>query len=205
MVSLLVICSANVCRSVFAAALLTEALTTTHPDIDVSSAGVHARPGMDACRLVDASSPSEGAGSGFIKRHLSSPVTPSSVDDADLILTATSSQRSAISSMQPDTRTKTFTLLEAAGLAEMVRIRPPDGKSIRFADWVRDLDASRGWRPPASPRGWWKRAAGASEIDIRDGHVEGNRLHRKTLNDVDHAVGRLVRALPRLSNERGEK
>lgn len=197
-VSLLVVCSANVCRSVHASTLLSEAVGDRHGSSTfvVTSAGTRTRPGAQACSLVMSLADARGGrGASLLARHRSARITVEALDAADLILTATLEHRSSIASMSPDARAKAFSLQEAATLAEGLRLRSPDDDALEFSEWVRRLDASRGHVPRVSTRTPWRKSM-HNEFDIPDGHLESRRHHRHALEDVAQAVARLVDAFP---------
>lgn len=109
-VGVLVVCTANICRSPVAEVLLTRALAAAG-DVRVSSAGLHALPGQpmaaEMARLLDTPAP------GFAARQ----VTAELVRAADLVLVMTREQRSALVGAVPAAVRRTFTLREFAELA----------------------------------------------------------------------------------------
>ncbi|MEY2848663.1 MAG: hypothetical protein RI885_1328 [Actinomycetota bacterium] len=200
MPAILIVCSANVCRSVLAAAALSELLPGGAQAIDVSSAGVRARPGMPPCSRILTSSTLDGSAADLRATHRSRVVTPQAIDAADLILTAEAAHRATICSVSPEARSKTFTLLEAVALADVVRRSEGWAPRAALAEWVQVLDGARGRIPTPLRAPWWRHRAPSEELDISDGHVEGRRQHARTIATIETAVGRLVGALPDLAD-----
>jgi protein-tyrosine phosphatase len=136
-VRILVVCTANICRSPSVQRLLVDALAedAACAGIEVRSAGTLAIAGAPGCTLAPALA-------GRAEDHRSTPLTADLVDWADLILTAARDHRSAVVTMVPAARTRTFTVRQAA----------------RIADWLDEagmLDAAR--QRAATPEGWSER------------------------------------------------
>lgn len=156
----LYVCTANICRSPAAAALLREAGL---PTVEVVSAGTQAVVGSPACSIVRE-----------LPGHESQPLTAGLIESADLVLTAAREHRTAVVEMYPAARTRTFTIRQAgrlaqwlldAGMVDAARHGGDfeDGDPRRLvaalpataqarASWVvEELDAARGWPRPRSP------------------------------------------------------
>jgi protein-tyrosine phosphatase len=108
-VSILVVCTANVCRSPMAEAAFGALL----PGVKVRSAGVFANPGQ----LVHAYSVAavRAAGYGEIAGHRSQLVSPEMLREADLVFCADSSHRSALLARAPFSASKLRLLGELSG------------------------------------------------------------------------------------------
>lgn len=109
----LYVCTANICRSPSAAALLRDAVVA-HPEltgIDVQSAGTAAWAGAPGCRLAPALA-------GRAEAHRSQGLTAELVVGADLILTAERAHRAAVISLETGARSRTFTLRQAGRVAD---------------------------------------------------------------------------------------
>lgn len=120
--SVLMVCTANLCRSPLGEHLMRAELAARGVDWTVSSAGTHAREGQpmhsSAARLlaqrgIDAST--------FTTRRLNQQM----IADADLILTASGEHRAAVTRLQPGALARTHTLLQFAYLAQAVSLPTP--------------------------------------------------------------------------------
>jgi protein-tyrosine phosphatase len=172
-VSVLVVCTANVCRSPLAAGLLAATL-----EVPVFSAGSRARFADPACPV---------ASPGVV--HRSVPLETGHVRAASLVLGASREHRSAAVALVPSAQTRTFTLLQAARLASWLtaqRVAAPAGLSPanRLAWWVEELDAARGDAPRGEP----------SDDDLPDPH-ESSARHEDVLPRLTAAVRTLAGVL----------
>ena len=188
--SVLVVCTANVCRSPLAARLLSASL-----DVPVLSAGARAVPGLPACPVAlslptpfsrdhanrsDHANPSD---------HASVPLEAGHVRSASLVLGAAREHRSAAIALVPNAQRKAFTVLQAARLAtwladQGVKAPPELAGEERLAWWVDELDAVRG----DAPRG------DAGDDDLPDPH-EGGVRHEIVLPRLASAVETLAAVL----------
>jgi protein-tyrosine phosphatase len=171
--SVLVVCSANVCRSPLAARLLSASL-----EVPVVSAGSRARARMAACPV---SNPSVA--------HASVRLEAAHVRSAALVLGAAREHRSAAVALVPSAQTRSFTLLQAARLASWVSAQgvtapPALSASERLTWWVEELDAARG----DAPRG------DAADDDLPDPH-ESSARHEDVLPRLTAAVRTLATLL----------
>jgi len=175
---ILVVCTANVCRSPAAAALLRAA---AGPDLPIVSAGTQALPGSPAC--PEASRWLAALGHQAPQAHSARPLDASAVRAASLVLTAARVHRAAVIDLVPAAQRRTFTLPQAARLsAWLVRAgaEPPDADPRGRLAWLAgELDAARGLVG---------RPAGAELDDLPDPHLEpGNPDARH-----DVVIGRLA-------------
>jgi protein-tyrosine-phosphatase len=213
-VKVLYVCTANICRSPAAAALLREAAV---PGVEVVSAGTHAAVGSPACSVVRE-----------LPSHASQPLTPALIEPADIVLTAAREHRTAVIEMYPGARSRTFTVRQAGRLAQwlleagMVEAALHGGdfadgdprRSVAAlpspaqarASWVvEELDAARGMAPaPVSsePNGRrWGRRGGDPQVhpdDVPDPHVLGTGWHavaHEQLRESTEQVVGLLRAV----------
>jgi protein-tyrosine phosphatase len=112
--TLLFVCTGNICRSALADRVATRWLG---PEIAVRSAGTHAVDGRPMHPLTAAVLERHGGTAGsFRSRHL----RPEMVADADLVLTMSAEHRDAVLEMSPRHMRSVFTLLEAAALGRSV-------------------------------------------------------------------------------------
>ena len=178
--SVLVVCTANICRSPLAARLLAETL-----EVPVFSAGSRARFADPACPV---------ASPGF--RHRSVPLERAHVRAASLVLGAAREHRSAAVALVPSAQTRSFTLLQAARLAAWLSaegvVAPASlSPADRLTWWVEELDAARG----DAPRGE------AWDDDLEDPHDSSAR-HEDVLPPLTAAVrtlGTLLAPAPSLA------
>jgi protein-tyrosine phosphatase len=191
--TILTVCTANVCRSPLAEAVLTQ-WAGTHPEVAVTvgSAGVDAEPGQPMCpqsaALAHPGDPSAAT-------HQARELTADLLAGADLVLVADRTHRSAAARLAPRCRPRLFTLTQAADLAEAVaahlqRGELPEGAPSlptvpeeRLRWLVAEMDAARGVR------------AGLPDEadDIPDDH--GQHPHEATLQQVRAAAARIAAAM----------
>jgi protein-tyrosine phosphatase len=187
---ILVVCTANVCRSPLAEIVLRRGLAGQHSEfVDVTSAGTHADAGQPMC--------AQGAAHAGVDPDVHRSRLLSAVDlaDADLVLTADRSQRAAAARLDPSCRPRLFTLRQAAELAAHVSrtlaaggvpegAPPiPNEAAERLRWFMGEMDVARGSR------------AGRHEQDddIEDRHGPGD--HAATVAAVDDASASIARGL----------
>lgn len=191
--SVLVVCTANICRSPAAARLLTDLLGS---GVAVRSAGVLAPDGQPAC--AEASRwlrDHHGHGGGGrhrreVPEHLSRRLTAADVRQASLVLTAAREHRQAVLRLMPAAQAHTFTLAQAARLADWRSrqdVARPDGAEarVRLAWLVHELEGARGLAPLPVRE---------SEDDVPDPHVDPTS-HEQAMRQVYDAVHSLARLL----------
>lgn len=184
----LVVCTANVCRSPLAEALLAAAL----PGTDLASAGVRAMDGAAMCAVSASLLP--GA-----PEHVARQLTTALVAEADLVLTMEREQRSAAVRLAPGSQSKVFTLREATallhGLADRGAPAPEDVAALAKA-----MHGTRGLVPipvPEPPkRRWWSRPVPPEDpLTIVDGHGHAEEEHRAAVEQVEATTEDLLGAL----------
>ena len=184
----LVVCTANVCRSPLAEALLADALSGT----DVSSAGVRALDDAPMCAVSATALPA-------VPEHHSRQLTTELVAGSDLVLTMEREQRSAAVRLAPGSQSKVFTLREALALADGLVDRgaaaPEDVAAL-----ARAMHGTRGLVPlPVAEepkRRWWQRPVEPEDpLTIEDGHGRSDVSHRAAVDQVADTTERLVAAL----------
>ncbi|MCX6461427.1 MAG: hypothetical protein NTZ03_14105 [Actinobacteria bacterium] len=191
--NVLVVCSANVCRSPVAAALLESSLApqVTAGLIAVTSRGVWANDGDAVCgRAV------QQAGLGSLQ-HSAQRLTAADIAGADLILTAEQVHRASVVEKDLSARKRTFTLREAAALSkwfaagspvpEGLEVPPPPptpaDPHAQLLWWVSELNAGRGIASMGS----------GQDLDIADAHGEVRVDHAAVMAAVGSAVAGIAR------------
>lgn len=113
---LLIVCTANQCRSAMAEFLFRTALADIGIDWDVASAGTDAMVGLpmdsQALRLLNSRQIK-------VLGWSTSAVTPAMLRDSDLVLTATRRHRGVLVQAVPDAVTKTFPILQFSRLVSI--------------------------------------------------------------------------------------
>lgn len=180
---LLVVCAANVCRSPFAAFLLAAAL----PGTEVSSVGVTARTGDPLCRFTDERISGLPDGPAFAKAHVATRLDSARIAGADLILTASEIERSAVAVLDPEARPRTFTLVEAAHSA---RALAPLPAGLGLRELAERMHAQRGIvdLPQVRHRHRLSPLRSSYGIAIPDAHIGDARRHSEVYRTVTDAV-----------------
>lgn len=169
-VEILIVCTANVCRSALAQVLLRQELARLDipaNDVLVRSAGTHATEGIAMCSVP------AGMGYPWDGEHRSHLLATADIDRADLVLCLHREHLTHVVSMSPGSRRKCFSLSQAAmGVQVMVQPREaldvaagrsqglalefepgdplqfvpplPQGAGARLHWMVHELDAGRG-------------------------------------------------------------
>jgi len=177
--AVLVVCTANICRSPAAETLLRARLAAPG-DVAVTSAGLAARVGSPMA--------AEMAGAldlpvtGFRARQ----VTPDMVGRSDLVLTMTREQRAALVDLVPAAIRRTFTLTEYAALITLAADRGQvAGSSIR----QRLVSATA-----QAPRFRSARTAGPQD-DIVDPYGRSRAHFQRAAEELEQAVAAVVAAV----------
>lgn len=186
--TILVVCTANVCRSVYAANLLSEGARRI--GVAVRSAGLAATDNQEPCELVAQRLLDR---SGVSLTHRSHRLTAGDLQSSALVLTMTTGQRGEVNRLWWGGRTRTFTLIEAGAIARGL-------EGVRsFNEFVALLDERRSLVPmPSAPRranNWLRPPPPGPQINIEDGHVSTRRgQHVETLNQIEDVVQNLIRS-----------
>lgn len=179
---LLVVCTANVCRSPVVERLLRRELDGA-VDVDgeswvVSSAGTaDIWPEMDRHTIAAAASAGIDL-TGHERRTLTHDVIRT--DGADLILTMTREHLRTVVALDPTAWPRTFTLLE---LARRAGASAPLSEGDGFAEWLKRVGASRRAADMMGPD---------PADDVPDPYGAPRRVHDAMLKDVSEAVSSLV-------------
>jgi protein-tyrosine phosphatase len=147
----LLVCTANICRSPAAARLLAGRLG---PSIDFESRGTRSVPGAGMCRvsanwvLMNGGDPAD---------HVSRQLELADIKASTLILTASQRHRTRVIELRPSAQVRTFTLAQAARIAQWRgsadRSGMPVGAQLpdRLLWLAEELDAHRGTAPQPVP------------------------------------------------------
>jgi protein-tyrosine phosphatase len=115
------VCTGNICRSPMAEQMLTEKAAKANLPVAVSSAGVMAMTG-DPMTPQSADAMEKR---GFTPtKHVSQDLTPKTLEEADLVLTATLDHRSELAKMLPKASKYSFTIDEFARLTSFLSADP---------------------------------------------------------------------------------
>lgn len=203
---LLVVCTANVCRSPLAARTLEQALQgTRYAAVEVSSAGVRALDGEPMCAI--SAEELETDDRSFATAHRARQLTTELVQKAALVLTMEREQRSSAVRLAPSSQAKVFTLREAEGLLAVLVERggraPADLAALAGA-----LHSVRGLAPllPAEPvkRRWWSRPIQPEDpMTIVDGHGRSPGEHTAAASTVRATADRVAASILALSGPGG--
>ncbi|WP_413774493.1 hypothetical protein [Micropruina sonneratiae] len=195
---ILVVCTANVCRSVYASSILTGDLGRR---VAVTSAGTDAVPGSEMCSLVRALIDTGGLARPSQYDEGSRRLDSRVVEDADLVITFTSNQRAKVARQVASSRARLFTLREAVALVEVTGDRRA---SDSLSTWVGRLNARRPvlarTRAAESVFHWWwpvrpRQRDDSPRWDLADAHSASDDRHRTLLQEVSRYAHRLASAI----------
>lgn len=187
--TILVVCSANVCRSPMMVAMLRQQLAGSDivGSISLTSCGEHAWTNLATCKEIageDLLSPDEAQ---HLQHHRPTQLTRGRAENVDLILTADRSIRSSVVRLVPGMHDRTFTVREAALLAShamvsaLIPVHPTADDAMHWL--TTEMNASRGLtRLPGVARYRrtflpWPKLSVHSH-DIPDAHSDGPVPHR---------------------------
>lgn len=204
MASILIVCTANVCRSPYAEALLTDyAARVGRLDVKIQSAGTRAANGHVLCRGAAAQLRQAGVGSDAENDHRSRQLELGIVRRAELILVASLEHRSEIAYADAAARRRTFTIKEAAAYLSELASRGRHAGGVPVGDGslfqiVEEMNSLRGTvaipegSPMALPALLSRGGPSAQRrLDIEDGHLQGPLHHKAALYQVRQAVGKI--------------
>lgn len=183
---ILVVCTANLCRSPMAQALLRQAFDDhgAGAEFAVTSAGTRAAEG----------SPMDPASATALFRHggdatgfRSRPLTDDLCREADLVLTATREHRSQVLQRVPLALRRSFTLLEFAAVISLVHAEQPD-----IADPAARVRLAAEWRSRAQIDSW----------DVVDPFRHPAQVHREVADTIRSATHTVAAGLATVRGQR---
>jgi protein-tyrosine phosphatase len=179
MIDILLVCTANICRSPMAGGLFVERTRQLPEPPRISTSGTRAAPGQPPTADAVTAAAELGAD---IAAHRSSPLDQAPTN-ADLVLTMTVSHREEVGLRFPDATARTFTLKELAALLR--ELPPADGSPSRETALARIAEAHRLREI---------RPAGA-DADVSDPIGLSLEAYRAAAWEIDLAVRDVVRGL----------
>ncbi|GAA1731981.1 hypothetical protein [Brachybacterium phenoliresistens] len=176
MTHLLIVCTANICRSPVAEAALAGALSAT--GIVVTSAGTASRDGAPA---APESVEYVRSVLGIRLQHRSRALTPMIATGADLVLTLTQQQKTQVIREAPSVVRRTFTLLELAGIT----------RELGPEDWFADLRSFAQGCARRRSRG----GKGQIDLDVPDPYGGPPADYRRSFDLIRDAAEEVSRSI----------
>ncbi|WP_375399273.1 hypothetical protein [uncultured Amnibacterium sp.] len=200
-VRVLVVCTANICRSPLAERTLQRAFAGSPAlaHLTVRSAGTFAEQDAAMCALSATLLDRDDDGD-WVQAHRSRRLTAELVAASDLVLTMEREQRSIAARLAPGSQAKIFTITEAAQLAELLADDRATSGDRSIVSLAQGLHGKRGYapQPPAPPRRWGRRRVEpVDHLTVPDGHGQSERVHRQAVEATRAAATRLAAALER--------
>lgn len=191
LIDVLLLCTANQCRSPMAEALFRRRLDGVADEVHIASAGLLAG-GATATRHALATMADRGLD---LSQHASRRLDEAMIDAADLIVAMTREHVREVAVRSPEALARTFTLKELVRAAGAAPRQP--GEDV--AEWLARLSAGR---QRASLLG----QGHDPDLDIAD-PVGGSRLdYETTADEIDLLLGEVVYAIwPGGANEGQER
>jgi protein-tyrosine phosphatase len=176
----LLVCTGNICRSPLALGILRERSRQLPEPLRVRSAGTAATVGQPATPEAIVAANELGAD---IRDHASTPLDPSGVEHADLVLAMASGHRAHVLERVPEAASRTFTLKELASLLAALPPAPSPPSRSRVLGRVAEADSLR--------------SAGHTidDEDVRDPLGLSLEAYRAVAWEIGQAVDRIVRGL----------
>jgi low molecular weight protein-tyrosine phosphatase len=217
---ILFVCTANICRSPSAQAIALHRLRADglSGQITVVSAGTRAAEGRSWCREARKHVSTDAETRAAMEGHEAHQLSFSGIAKATLVVTADRQTSAEVVRLDPQVRSRLFTMREAGALAQLVvdsglvhagtrpsdaayAVRPltADTDPAARLQWLADeMDAGRGQVSFLTERR--KRHLFRTErvpvldVDIADAHAEpgGRGSHRRNLPSLTSSVGQLM-------------
>jgi protein-tyrosine phosphatase len=196
----LIVCTANICRSPLAEYVIDDSFRNSpgFEAVTVGSGGFHPIRNGHICPEVRMTR-SGDQWNEFTENHTSLRATAFKVSHARLILTASRSSRAAMAKIDPDSRSRTFTLREAAWLGEDFVHDPALSGADVVSEYASYLNSQRGLKPrPIPKKRAFRRATRADDmLSIVDGHNLDSLKHRRTIEQVEQVASEIARQITR--------
>lgn len=176
--TVLFVCTANLCRSPYAALALGAALRERGiAGIATESAGIYAHEDSSMSTRMAVVLERHGVDGAV---HRTRRLTPESVAAATVVLTAETAHRAPIARMMPGAMPRVFTLRQFARLVPTATSTqlPDDSSARRLEALVAACAAARGLRDPA----------GGSADDIEDPWGRSRLAYRRAARRIDAAL-----------------
>ncbi|MFT4235192.1 MAG: hypothetical protein QM607_09365 [Microbacterium sp.] len=184
---ILFICAQNVCRSAYLEYLIADQLGENFgTNVSLISRGTKAQRGVPMCDVALTALPqrSQEAGSA----HRSQRLRGIDLASSDLILTATRNERGLAATLDPASRSRTFTVREALLLAELVPAKFGNDEAEPLRTFAEALHESRGLlQLPHHERrnrlGFGRKSV-APPLDIEDQHQHSRAAHKRLFSEM---------------------
>lgn len=195
---ILVVCTANVCRSPLAQYTLKRSFSEFPPLVDtvVLSAGTAVREGSVICATSSAFIEEDRDLAASQRAH---QLTPELVIESDLILTMELEQRSIVTRLVPGSQMESFTLKEATHLAELLLDDGAAASGLPLEALSSELHAKRGHAALSTPLHRRRRSLNGGDLTFEDGHELRARRHRQALRETHDTTLELASIFKRLT------